>query len=177
MRQVIEQFGMRRLFAQMSEIVRRGHDACAKEPEPNAIDEDARRKWVVWIGDEFRQFAPSATGAVKCLAATGVVTFLACASGWCVRLENLTYSSQISARNRLAELIVVAADVESIIIPGVDIRHSVHRPRHADRLFHRSIALNQIDNLWILWIIGQQLVVEQPIDQPDVMFVGLASGP
>ena len=58
--QPIEQLGMRRSFAQQTEIVGRAHEPRAKMPSPDAIHEHATGERMPRIDEPFGQLPPAA---------------------------------------------------------------------------------------------------------------------
>ena len=59
-RQPVQQFRMRRALPELAEVAGRRHDAPAKAPLPQAVDEDAGRERVFGRHDGAGQFEPSA---------------------------------------------------------------------------------------------------------------------
>jgi hypothetical protein len=62
---MIEQFGVRGLFAHLPEIIRRRDEAASEEVLPDAIGHDARGKWVVAPRDFAREGEASAVGRAE----------------------------------------------------------------------------------------------------------------
>ena len=96
-REEIEQLGMRRRVAGPAKIVGRAHQAVAEVMFPEAVHHDARGKWVVGTGDFLGDFKPAAAAADRRLIFSG---------------DHL----QEASRRRLAEGLMIAANVDSNIV-------------------------------------------------------------
>ena len=105
---MIEQFGMNRLLAQMTEVVGRAHETFAEEVQPHAIHEDARSERIRFARDAAREFE-------------------ATAGGWLRARGRAAEDADVAARDFVAELGVSAAHAEALV-PGL-----VPIVRRADR--------------------------------------------
>src|SRR5262249_26474121 len=93
----VEQLGVGWHFPKTAEIIGRGDQAGAKDPVPDAIDEDARGKRIAWTCDQLGQLAAAAAGTVKAAAR---------------RRQHF----DVTARHRRTEVFVDAAHVEAIVV-------------------------------------------------------------